>query len=90
MIKNAKRFAKRMLYRWRFRGREVKSDSGCCLSIVLVEREGMNVFRRNVTFCGKIGYESYIGEESNINAINGRYCSIANSVKTVIRKISNF
>lgn len=84
MMENIKGLAKCMLYRWRFRGRGVKIDAGCRLAITGVECEGMNTFRRNVTFRGKIGYGSYIGEESNINAIIGRYCSVANKVKTVI------
>ena len=74
---------KQLKYRWKFRGRSVKFDRSCCLAASEVECEGMNVLHRNVTFRGKIGYGSYIGERSNLNAIIGRYCSISSDVKTI-------
>lgn len=45
--------------------------------------EGNNTIGNNSTFVGKMGFASYIGSNSHINAKIGRYCSIAGDVKTV-------
>ena len=45
--------------------------------------EGANFLGNDAVFKGKIGYGSYIGDHSNINALIGRYTSIASEVKTV-------
>ena len=37
-------------------------------------------------FHGEMGYGSYMGSHSHIDGIVGRYCSIANNVKTIIGK----
>lgn len=83
MVRFMKSIIKSMKYHWRFRGRGVKFDLSCCFAATGVECEGMNIFHRNVTFRGKIGYGSYIGERSSLNAVIGRYCSIASDVKTI-------
>lgn len=48
--------------------------------------EGRNVINKNVhIYSSKIGCGTYIGESSIlINTIVGKYCSIANNVKTVV------
>lgn len=61
----------------------MKFNFSCRFAISGVECEGMNVFGDNITFNGRIGYGSYVGERSNINAIIGRYCSISSDVRTV-------
>lgn len=83
MSKRIKKYMKIIGYRIRFRGRHVKIDWSCQLSADDLECEGMNVFHKNVTFRGKIGYGSYIGERSRLNAVIGRYCSISSDVKTI-------
>lgn len=45
--------------------------------------EGFNKIERFSTFDGIMGYGSYIGEQSNLNAKIGRYCSISNRVRSV-------
>lgn len=74
---------KLIMYRLKFRGRNVRFDKSCCLAATGVECEGMNVFHRDVVFRGMIGYGSYIGERSRINANIGRYCSISSNVRTI-------
>ena len=45
--------------------------------------EGMNKVEDSAVFCGYMGYGSYIGGNSVINAKIGRYSSIAYNVRTV-------
>lgn len=78
-----KAFIKRLLYKIKFRNLSVKLMPGCHLSIKEVECEGMNVIHRGVTFHGKMGYGSYIGPESNINATIGKFCSIGSHVNII-------
>lgn len=78
-----KLFVKQLRYRWKFQGQNIKIGVKCNFSALDVECEGMNVFHQNVTFRGKIGYGSYIGEGSNLNAVIGRYCSISSNVRTI-------
>ena len=47
------------------------------------ECEGMNVLHKGVTFKGRLGYGSYLGENCNLNAVIGRYCSIASNVVSI-------
>lgn len=42
--------------------------------------EGNNRIGKRTTFAGKIGYASYIGDNSFVKANIGRFCSIANNV----------
>jgi acetyltransferase-like isoleucine patch superfamily enzyme len=48
------------------------------------EFEGMNKIHRNSYFKGYMGYGSYLGENSYLNAKIGRYTSIAHLVRTNI------
>ena len=48
--------------------------------------EGYNKIGNNTLFSGKIGYCSYIGDDSYIVAEIGRYCSIGSNVKVAIGK----
>ena len=70
-------------YRMKYRGCHVKFDRSCQLAMDDFECEGMNVLHKRVSFRGKLGYGSYIGEGSSLNAVVGRYCSIASEVKTI-------
>ena len=82
-MKFVKMLIKQIKYRFKFRGRNVKFKLSCNFAANGVECEGMNVFGDDVIFSGSIGYGSYIDRRSNINAVIGRYCSIASDVKTV-------
>lgn len=82
-MRRLKSVIKQIKYKWKFRGLGVKFDRSCCFAATGVECEGMNVFHRDVVFMGKIGYGSYIGERSCLNAVIGRYCSISSDVKTI-------
>lgn len=83
MVRKIKSIIKVLKYRIKFRKRNIKVDWSCQVSSNDFECEGMNVLHRDVTFRGKIGYGSYIGEHSNLNAVIGRYCSISSDVKTI-------
>lgn len=83
MIRCLKRLVKQIWYRWKFRRKIVKIDITCCLDASNVECEGNNVFNKKSIFRGRIGYGSYIGERSCLNAVIGRYCSISSDVKTI-------
>lgn len=82
-MKFVKMLIKQIKYRFKFRGRNVKFNLSCDLAANGVECEGMNAFGSNSSFRGSIGYGSYIDRRSDINAVIGRYCSIASDVKTV-------
>lgn len=45
--------------------------------------EGANKLYENSKFSGSLGYCSYVGPGSEINAYVGRYCSIGPNVKTI-------
>ena len=45
--------------------------------------EGSNVISSHTTFCGQMGYGSYIGADSRIFGKVGRFCSIAGNVKVI-------
>lgn len=82
-MKILKRTIKFIKYKWKFRGKKVKFDFSCNFALNDVFCEGNNIFNKNVVFRGKIGFGSYIGADSNLNAVIGRYCSIASNVKCV-------
>lgn len=48
--------------------------------------EGSNVISSHTTFCGQMGYGSYIGADSSIFGKVGRFCSIADNVKVIVGK----
>ena len=82
-MKFLKRIIKFLKYKWKFRSKKVKFDFSCNFALKDVFCEGNNVFNKNVVFRGKIGFGSYIGGDSNLNAVIGRYCSISSNVKCV-------
>ena len=82
-MKFLKRIIKCIKYKWQFRSKKVKFDFSCSFALNDVFCEGNNIFNKNVVFRGKIGFGSYIGADSNLNAVIGRYCSIASNVKCV-------
>lgn len=55
-------------------------DFSCDISIDS-SFEGANKVSHESTFAGSMGYGAYIGENCNIHAEIGRFCSIANNVR---------
>ena len=47
------------------------------------EFEGMNVISEGSIFVGMLGYGTFIGYNSNIDAKAGRFCSIASNVNVI-------
>lgn len=80
---NIKNIIKNIYYKYKNRNKNIKIDITAILAFRDVSFEGMNVIHKNVIFRGKLGYGSYIGDNCNINAVVGRYCSIASNVKTI-------
>lgn len=81
MFYNLKKFARRCLCKMKNSSKTVKISQGCDVSLGCVF-EGKNVVGKNTLFYGKVGRGTYIGENCCIKAKIGRYCSIANYVKT--------
>lgn len=44
---------------------------------------GANVIGKNTMFYGEIGYGSYIGNDCNINAHIGKYCSLGSNIRVI-------
>lgn len=79
-----KNLIKHSLYKMKYKNKHVKFGKGVELSFKGAKFEGYNVLGENVTFTGELGYGSYIGASSCINAKIGRYCCVAQNVRTVI------
>lgn len=78
-----KRLMKFIKYKYVFRKKGVKFSITTNFANNNVSCEGMNAFGTNTSFSGSIGYGSYIGNNSEINAVIGRFCSIASDVKVI-------
>lgn len=76
------RLIKIVFYKLKFSSKKVAIDWSCNLAANGVYCEGMNSFHENVSYRGNIGYGSFIGRDSDLNANIGRYCSIGLNVKT--------
>lgn len=77
-----KKKIKRMYFATKYRNRNVRLSSSCSIGRSSAF-EGNNVIGETTSFCGYLGFGSYIGQNSSINGKIGRYCSIANDVRTV-------
>ena len=77
-----KKLVKRILFRWRNRGKSVTLNSRCNIASYS-KFEGHNYVGRGSTFGGDMGYGSYIGDNSRVYGSVGRYVSIADSVTVV-------
>lgn len=82
MIRKIIKTAKVVFYKYMFRKKNVKIDWSCNLAAKGVLCEGRNVFHKNVSYRGRIGYGSFIGENCDLKANIGRYCSIGKNVRT--------
>ena len=67
----------------RFRQKNVRIGRSVNIDIKKTSFEGMNRLCDNSSFSGKMGYASYIGPNSFVNANVGRFVSIASGVNTI-------
>ena len=78
-ISKLKGFYKRLKFNFIYKKNNVYISSGSIIGLNNIF-EGANRISRNTTFVGKIGYGSYIGENSLVNGKIGRFTSIASKV----------
>lgn len=78
-----RRIIKLAYYKAKFRNQHVILKSGCNIGGFHTFFEGRNVIGVNTIFSGSIGYGSYIGNDSSIQAKIGRYCSISDHVRVI-------
>lgn len=79
MIKNK---IKRLFCKLKYRKKNVHLKADCNIGF-RTKFGGNNVIGENTEFAGAIGFGSYIGGHCCISARIGRYCSIADHVRTV-------
>lgn len=78
-----KEHIKRLFFAAKFHKKRVKLHRGCNIGAGTIF-EGENTIGRYSVFSGQIGLGSYIGSNSSVFGLIGRYCSIADGVKVVI------
>lgn len=78
-----RKFIKYLYYRVKYSRKHVVLKSGCNIGGFHTVFEGNNVIGNNTVFAGMIGFGSYIGDDSDIEARIGRYCSISDHVRVV-------
>ena len=81
-----KRFFKRIVYKFKFRGKNIKIGAKSNLQGFNTGFEKNVRIGRNTNFGGVIGRCSYIGDTCDIIAEIGRYCSISSNVRIIIGK----
>ena len=74
---------RRMLIKFKNRKKNLKLSKGATVGYNS-RFEGFNFIGECTFFTGSIGYASYIGRSSRMNAKIGRYCSISEGVSTVL------
>lgn len=77
-----KRIIKLLYFRAKYASKKVAFGKGCNISISATF-EGANSIGRNSLFKGILGFGSYVGQNVCLSANIGKYCSIADSVKTL-------
>lgn len=78
-----RKFIKYLYYKVKYRGKHIVLKSGCNIGGFHTVFEGNNVIGSNTLFAGSLGFGSYIGNDSYIEARIGRYCSISDHVIVV-------
>lgn len=81
-----KRLLKMIVYRLKHRGKNIKIASRSNLQGLNTALEGNNRIGKNTNFGGSMGRCSYIGNNCDIIANIGRYCSIASNVRVIMGK----
>lgn len=82
MTKTVKNWVKKIMFRYRNKGKGVTLSSHCSIS-ARSRFEGHNFMGRSTVFDGYIGYGSYISHDSSVYGRIGRYTSIADHVRVV-------
>lgn len=82
-MRRMKQLFKWVIYCLKYRKMNVHIDKTSELAAGAVYFEGNNRIGRNASFRGRLGYGSYMGDRCSINAIIGKYCSIASDVVTI-------
>ena len=77
-----KRIAKKLLFKIKNKGKKVTLSKGCNIGYHSFF-EGFNFIGSKTLFHGEIGLGSYIGNNSSVCARVGRFCSIADNVRTI-------
>lgn len=77
-------YLKNIFINQRYRALSVSVDGNACVSFRKTKFEGHNKICKQTTYIGNIGYGSYIGRESYIDANIGRFTSIGDYVYTII------
>lgn len=75
-----KRILKNYYFRIKFFSKKVTIHSSCNIALGS-DFGGCNVIGKDSMFAGRLGFGSYIGENSNVLGHIGKYCSIASDVK---------
>ena len=83
MTKMFKKTVKHIYYAVKNHGKNVKFSAGVNIGGFSSSFEGNNRIGKNSFFRGELGFGSYIGANSYIDARIGKYCSVASEVKTV-------
>ena len=86
MVEMIKGIIKKTYYYRKNRKKNVKIGKRCVIGGFDTKFEGNNRVGDFCFFHGELGYGSYIGNNCHIDGSVGRYCSIADNVKTVIGK----
>ncbi len=81
-----KRIIKRIYFLLKYRKNNVRLGRGCYIQGKSTAFEGCNCIGSSTVFCGRLGYASYIGNNCEIRANIGRYCSIASYVRVIKSK----
>lgn len=79
-----KKIIKKAFYCIKYHNRKIVLKSKCNIGGFHTVFGGNNVIGEKTEFSGEIGFGSYIGKNSCIDAKIGKYCSIADNVRTVI------
>lgn len=78
-----KQVAINMMYKLKYTSKHLSIGKSACVLGKSSIFEGYNRIGDGSKFCGSMGYGSYIGENSKLNATIGRYCCIGDRVYTV-------
>lgn len=79
-----KQLIKRIYYRIKYRKKGISLGRNTIIGGFNSVFEGANTIGNNSLFSGEIGFASYIGKNASIEAKIGRFCSISNSVETIL------
>lgn len=83
MIKYLKQNLKRLYLLHKYRSNNITISKGTEISLNGFSCEGNNTLAYNVTYRGRIGFGSYIGNDSYINGNIGRFSSIGSKVESI-------